>query len=120
MASHNDLGTKGEALAQEHLIENGFQILDTNWRHNRAELDIVCRKNNELIVVEVKTRSNDFFQSPEEGVTFAKEKHLIRGAEAYIEANDIELDCRFDVISIVLNDKGHHLNHIENAFTPTA
>ena len=59
MAKHNDLGKAGENAAVAYLEQKGYLIRDRNWRKGHFELDIVAAKDNELIVVEVKTRSNN-------------------------------------------------------------
>lgn len=118
MASHNDLGEKGEELAVKHLEKNGYSILERNWYFGKEEIDIIARIGNELVVVEVKTRNSDFFGNPEEAVSRSKQSHLIRAANAYIEKKDLDLEVRFDVIGIILNQKGQKLNHIEDAFQP--
>jgi len=69
MARHNDLGKEGEKQALHMLQEKGYTILETNWRHEKDEVDIIALDKNELIVVEVKTRSTDYFGDPEEAVT---------------------------------------------------
>ncbi|MEN8187811.1 MAG: YraN family protein, partial [Bacteroidota bacterium] len=66
MAQHNELGKKGEDLAVEFLIKNGFEILDRNWRFKKAEIDIIAQKDDLLVMAEVKTRSTDFFGDPQE------------------------------------------------------
>ena len=82
MAQHNELGVKGEAAALEYLILKGYRIIDTNWRHEKCELDLVCEFENLLVFVEVKTRSNNYFGAPAEFVGAAKQAKLIEGAEA--------------------------------------
>lgn len=118
MADHNELGEKGEEMALQHLEKNGFEILDTNWRFGKDEIDIIARKSDELIIVEVKTRINEYFGDPEEFVSTGKQKRLIKAANAYIEEKDLDLETRFDVIGIILNSKYQKINHIEEAFGP--
>lgn len=118
MAKHIALGKKGEELAQNYLKEKGFKILETNWRHDKDEIDIVAMDGNELVIVEVKTRSTDFFGEPEEAVGFRKEGFLIRATEAYLEEKNLDIDSRFDIISIILNSKQTKITHIEDAFYP--
>ena len=76
MAEHNDLGKQGEALAVEFLQKNGYTILETNWTFQKAEVDIIARKNNFLAVVEVKTRSNIDFGLPQDFVNPKKHAFL--------------------------------------------
>jgi len=68
MASHNDLGKKGEQLAAEFLISKGYKIVARNFRFQKAEVDIIARKNNVLAIIEVKTRSSSNFGDPQEFV----------------------------------------------------
>jgi putative endonuclease len=62
MAAHNELGKKGEQLAIDFLIKNEYKILEKNYRYLKAEVDIIAQKENTLVVVEVKTRSTDYFE----------------------------------------------------------
>ena len=118
MAQHNQLGKQGEELAVQFLQKLGYNIREINWRNDKYEIDIVAQDGEELVIVEVKTRSSTAFGNPEEAVTLAKQKHLINGAERYVELNEIDLDCRFDVISIVLSKDKHQIKHIIEAFRP--
>ena len=116
MAKHNEIGIKGEQLAVEFLQNLNYEIVDTNWRFKKFEVDIIAINNNEIVFVEVKTRSTSIFGDPEESVTIKKQKHLIEGADYYINDNEIDLECRFDVITIILNTK--EIKHIVSAFYP--
>ncbi|MEZ4721961.1 MAG: YraN family protein [Flavobacteriales bacterium] len=118
MASHNELGEKGEELAVQHLIKSGYQIRERNWRYGKEEIDIIATIGDELAIVEVKTRNSDFFGEPQEFVSKAKQNHMIRAANAYVEKHDIDLEVRFDVIGIIINSKGTKIDHIEGAFQP--
>jgi putative endonuclease len=68
MADHNDLGKLGEELAVDFLQQNGYEILETNWVFQKAEIDIIAQKENILAVVEVKTRSSIEFGLPQDFV----------------------------------------------------
>jgi putative endonuclease len=118
MATHNDLGTQGEDIATAHLVKAGYSILERNWRFGKEEIDIIARIGEELVIVEVKTRNSDFFGEPHEFVSKGKQSHMIRAASAYIEKNDLDLETRFDVIGIIINQRGQKLEHIEGAFQP--
>ena len=119
MAEHNDVGKFGEEMAQNHLLAKGYKIIAKNWRFGKDEIDIVAKHNNFLVIVEVKTRSTDFFGDPEEAVTKKKQKFLVRAADAYINNNKIAEEVRFDIISIVVTGSHWEINHIEDAFYPT-
>lgn len=112
------LGKKGEAIAERHLIQLGWTILEHNWRYKRAEIDLIA-KNTEgiLIFIEVKTRSADYFGAPEEFVTAAQQARLIDAANRYMEAIDYDWEIRFDIISIVCpSNSSHQLKHLKDAF----
>ena len=120
MAEHIDKGIKGEKLAVEHLKEKGYDILQTNWRHGKAEADIIAEKDEMIILAEVKTRATDYFGTPDEAVHKQKQRMMVKAAEAYLEINNIDKEVRYDVISIVMNDKQTTIDHIEDAFYPFA
>jgi len=94
------------------------RVRAANWRHGHDEVDIIAMDGDELVIVEVKTRSSNRYGEPEEDVGPAKEKFLIRATEAYLEEKDLDVDSRFDIISVILNKNGVRINHIEDAFYP--
>lgn len=116
MADHNELGELGEQLAAEYLFAKGYLILERNYYFQKAEVDIIAEYKGELICVEVKTRNSDFFGDPQEFVTAGKVKLLVKAMDAYITENDIELDCRFDIIAVLKNKNTENITHYENAF----
>ena len=116
--NHIELGKKGEEISVNHLINNGYKILNKNYRFKHSEIDIICEKNNELVVVEVKTRQTAALGEPYKAVTFSKQRQIIKVANHYIIEHEIDKEVRLDVISIVLNQFGMKLQHIENAFRP--
>ncbi len=112
------LGREGEILAVAHLRENGYEIVERNWRFGKLEIDIIARKGNVLSIVEVKTRSGDYFGEPEDGVTKAKERFLATAADHYIISRNLDVEVRYDIISIVIHNGRHELKMIEDAFYP--
>src|SRR5690606_28588716 len=112
------LGREGENLAVAHLRENGYEIVERNWRFGKLEIDIIARKGNVLSIVEVKTRSGDYFGEPEDGVTKAKERFLATAADHYIISRNLDVEVRYDIISIVIHNGRHELKMIEDAFYP--
>lgn len=113
-----DLGKKGEAIALEYLVSNGYRIRANNWRFGHKELDIVAEKNGTLVIVEVKTRWTDYWEEPKESVRRKKQKTMIEAAEAYVQKYNLDMDVQFDIISIVLNKGQNELEHIPDAFQP--
>lgn len=120
MAEHNDLGTKGETLAAQFLKKKGYFILEENWRSGKNEIDIVARIGNTMVFVEVKTRSTAFFGDPSEAVSIAKQKRTIQAANDYLEMHQLDLEARFDVISVVSSKTEQSVDHMEDAFYPMA
>ncbi|HOY38316.1 MAG: YraN family protein [Bacteroidales bacterium] len=119
MANHNDTGNKGEMLAAQYLISHGFEILSTNWHSQHREVDIIARKNGLIVFVEVKTRSSDQWQRPEESVDARKQKLLIEAAGDYMANYPDDAEARFDVVSVVLNANGDvKITHFPEAFIP--
>lgn len=117
MAKHNELGEWGEQLAQNHLKEKGYAILETNWRLGKLEADIIAYKDGEIVFVEVKTRSSDRYGEPQEFVDMRKGRSYLKLANAYIQQHHRQETCRLDVIAILVKDSSYEINHIENAFS---
>lgn len=116
MAEHNDLGKLGEELAVDFLKTNGYDILETNWIFDKAEIDILAKKDAILAVVEVKTRSSLEFGLPQEFVKPKKIQLLVKAVNEYITQNDLEVEVRFDIISIYKDNGTFQIEHIEEAF----
>jgi len=119
MAEHNELGKKGEEMAQKYLLKKGYKIVATNWRYIKDEIDIIANHDNFLVIVEVKTRRNDVFGEPEEAVTKKKQKFLVRAADAYVQQKNIQQEVRFDIVSVIVCGTKWQITHIEDAFYPT-
>lgn len=116
MAEHNETGKQGELLAVNALKDKGFEILETNWRFKNLEADIIAQKEDCLVIVEVKTRQSNYFGEPETFVNKQKQTNLIKTANAYVQQNKLEVEVRFDIISIIIGKQKHQINHIEDAF----
>jgi len=116
MAKHNELGELGEDLAVEELEKNGYEIVERNWRYKKAEIDIIARKNEVLAIVEVKTRSNDYIGNPQDFVTPKKIKMLVEAVNEYVVSKDLDVEVRFDIIAIIINQNKLTLEHLEDAF----
>jgi putative endonuclease len=116
MAEHNELGKKGEQLAIAFLIKNKYKILEKNYRYLKAEVDIIAQKENILAVVEVKTRSTDYFGNPQDSVTPKKIKLLVSAIDHYVVERDLEVEVRFDIIAIIHQKNSTKIEHLEDAF----
>ncbi len=118
MAEHNETGTKGEELAATFLANKGYIILEKNWRFKNLEADIIATISKTLIIAEVKTRKSNYFGEPETFVNKQKQSNLIKVAQSYIERNNLDLEVRFDIISVTTGNNQTTINHIEDAFYP--
>ena len=116
MARHNELGKQGERQALQFLAQKGYTILESNWRYQKAEVDIIAQKGDILAVVEVKTRSSTDFGNPQDFVNSKKIKLLVTAIDAYVIAKDLDVDVRFDIVAIVKKGNKYAIEHLEAAF----
>ena len=117
MANHNETGKQGETIAVEYLQSKGYQILEQNWHNHHQEIDIIASKGNELVIVEVKCRSGSPLVEPYTAVNRNKQNLLIKAANAYIQRKNVDMETRFDIVSITLG-KEVSIDHMEHAFYP--
>lgn len=112
------LGKAGEKVALRYLKDNKYKIVAANFRLFRGEIDIVAYDKRTLVFIEVKTRKSTDFGLPEESVTGAKQEQIKKIAQGFLTKNNLhETECRFDVVSITLDEsKGYSIRHIKNAF----
>jgi len=115
--TNQELGLVGEKMARKFLQEKGFEHLDFNYRFGKLEVDIVSLYKGELVITEVKTRQTSEIGEPWMAVTRGKQKQIIKVADQFVKANNISLNTRFDIISIVHNQYRSDIQHIEDAFT---
>jgi len=117
ISDHTKTGKEGEGAASAYLQAKEYAILHTNWRWHHYEIDIVAAKEDEIIIVEVKTRSSSYLGEPEEAVNKGKIKRLVTAANAYVRFFRIDLPVRFDIITLIRKeDGGFTIEHIEDAF----
>ena len=118
--SKNKLGKIGEEKAREFLESKGYELLTSNFRYDRAEVDLIFKeeKNKIVIFVEVKARRNRKFGEPEESINKTKQNQIKKAAEGFISENDefLDYDLRIDTVSVFMDGKGITINHTENAF----
>ncbi len=116
MAEHNDLGKLGEELAVEFLQKNGYEILETNWVFQKAEVDIIAKKENTLAIIEVKTRSSLDFGLPQDFVKPKKIQLLVKAVNEYVISNNLDVEVRFDIIAVHKEGKSFAIEHLIDAF----
>jgi len=116
--SSQKTGKFGEQKALSYLVEKKYKIIETNWRYQKCEIDIIASKNNELVFVEVKTRTNSVV-SQENLISIAQQKRIIYAADYYINKNKIDLNIRFDLIYVEKDLKSFKFTHFKEIFTPS-
>lgn len=119
MSEHIKFGASGETAAVKYLSDKRYVIKEKNWQFGHLEIDIIAEYNDMIIFIEVKSRSGTYFEQPFQAVTKKKQKFIIKAANAYIEKYEIDLEARFDIISIVRKNGRFEIDHIEDAFYPT-
>lgn len=118
-AKHIELGNKGEELAIQFLKQRSYAVIDQNWRHEKLELDLVCRDENTLLVfLEVKTRQSKYYGNPEDAVSAKKAQNLLDAVEIYLEEKGLDEEFRFDVIAIVMQKDKNEVVHFKDAVSP--
>ncbi len=118
MNHRKTLGRWGEARAAEYLVERGYAVLARNVRTPHGEIDLIARRGEEIVFVEVKTRATLRYGYPEEAITATKRAHLLAAAEDYLaEHPEIQGSWRIDVIAIYRPSKSiaPQIEHFENA-----
>jgi len=116
MAQHNKLGNKGEQLAVDYLLSKGYEVVERNYRFEKAEVDIIAKNDNTLVIVEVKTRSTADFGNPQDFVKPKQIQRLVKAVDEYVTVNSLNLEVRFDIIAIVKQGESYDIEHLENAF----
>ena len=116
MAQHNELGKRGEEMAVAHLLAKGYEIVARNFIYQKAEVDIIARKDNILAVVEVKTRSTPDFGNPQDFVKKKQINQLVKAIDYFVNEHNLDVEVRFDIIAIINNKAGTRLEHLEDAF----
>ena len=98
------------------LQRDGFAILETNWRFQKAEVDVIAQKDGFLIFIEVKTRGSKKFGNPSDSIDKKKISLYKDAVEGYLEQYPSELEVRFDVVNIIIGKDETEIEHIPNAF----
>ncbi len=109
-------GAIGEQAAVDYLRQNGFMIVERNYRIGRSEVDIIAARYDELHFVEVKTRKYSSMTAPEEAITEQKLRAMRRAASAYMAQHHSMLEPRFSLIAIdIVGDRVESLRFVEDA-----
>lgn len=115
MTEHIKTGNLGENLAAKFLQEKGWEIVERGYRYKHAEIDLIVKKENLLVFVEVKTRRSVSFGEPETFVDAKKAAKIFEGAEQYTYEHNWNGNIRFDIVSVKLGEPPE-IEHFEDAF----
>ena len=116
--SRQEIGKLGEKLAQKFLKKRGYRIRETNFRCREGEIDVIAQQKDSLVFIEVRTKSNLDFGTPEESITQSKKERLIASALTYIDTHQaLPPLWRIDVVAVEVDDRGKtkRIELIENA-----
>jgi putative endonuclease len=118
MAAKDELGRRGEAIAARFLESAGLTVLERNWRCSQGEIDLVALEGDELVFVEVKTRSSVAFGHPLEAITAVKLARLRRLAAAWCQAHPGGHDAiRIDAVAVIAPTAGAvEVEHVRRVF----
>lgn len=115
---NQEVGRIGELEALIWLKGSGYEILETNWRAGKSEVDVVAKQGDCIVFIEVKTRTNTAYEFPEVAVNGAKQKALIRAANQWVMDNPTHTSLRFDIIAIEILHHVKKITHFKDAFFP--
>jgi len=101
MAQHNETGKWGEGMAAAYLQEKGYIILEHDWRSGHRDIDLVARKDDLTVFVEVKTRADERLVEAVKAVDYQKRQNLRKAINSYVKMHEVDTDIRFDVIAVI-------------------
>ena len=119
MAEHNVLGKQGEEAAARYIVMHDYIIKERDWHLGHRDIDIIAEKHGILVFVEVKTRSSEYFGTPEDSVDDDKKRNLLEAANCYVRLNSIDMAVRFDIVSVIKEGNFYRIRHFPNAFDAT-
>ena len=112
------LGKQGEKVALKFLQNKGYKLLHKNWRYNKSEIDLILKKENSIVFVEVKTRTNPI-NSITDLVSVAQQKRILNAAHNYIQEYNLDEEIRFDLIEVHIPNKSASFVHHKEFMHPT-
>ena len=111
-----EFGKIGEQMTAKYLTDKGYIILEHNYRRGHLEIDLIALDEDELVIVEVKSRAYDNILQPEDAVDHKKRQALIRLANEYVKTHGRKEDVRFDIVTVVSKADGAEIKHLKNAY----
>lgn len=118
MSTSYDFGREAEQKAVDFLVNQGYALLATNYRFGHAEVDIIAGIDAFVVAVEVKARTSNHFGAPHSFVNAKKKRLVVRAMDHYIIKNQLSLEVRFDIMSMLKIDGKWEIEHLKDAFYP--
>ena len=118
ISEHSQMGIWGEEVAVDYLRDNGYVILERDWHSGHRDIDIIARQDDTVVFIEVKTRRNTDFGTPEQAVDWKKCRNLRHAINHYVKYKRIGSNIRFDIITVVGSLGSPHptINHFEDVY----
>ncbi len=115
MNNNQNMGKLGEDEATKYLIKKGYKILDRNFNSTQGEIDIIALDKNEIVFIEVKTRSGIIYGEPAEAVNYFKLQHMLGTIKYYLHIRNLEDEfIRIDIIEVYVQNNKIKINQIKN------
>ncbi len=118
MSTPSELGKIGERLAAEFLRKKKHIILEQNYKWEKSEIDIITRKDDKIVFVEVKTRISPYLNDPALMVPIKKWKQIMKAADIFMKERTDDVTAQFDIVSVITNKEYTIINHYDEAYTP--
>lgn len=118
MYIRHNLGQTGEDVAEIYLLKKECKIIERNFSCRQGEIDIIAKDKDEIVFIEVKTRTNKKYGEPIDAITYYKKKHIIKSIKYYLYIKNLEnAFVRIDVIEVYQKKDGFWVNHIKGAIS---
>ena len=118
MYIRHNLGQTGEDIAEIYLVKKGYKIIERNFSCRQGEIDIIAKYKEEVVFIEVKTRTNKRYGEPIDAITYYKKKHILKSIKYYLYISKLEdVFVRIDVIEVYQKKDGFLVNHIKGAIS---
>lgn len=117
LKNKKELGNNGEEIASRYLVKKNYKIIDRNFHCKLGEIDIIAKEKDEIVFIEVKTRTSIEYGRPAEAVDYRKQIHIYKTANYYLLKHNLcNIPVRFDVIEVLLKNGFFEISHIKQIF----
>lgn len=117
----HELGRIGENIIADYITKLGYKVVERNFECNQGEIDIIAKDKEELVFIEVKTRTDMSYGEAREAITKTKKRHLINSIKYYIYKRNLEKEfIRIDVAEVYIKNQNVRINYIKNAIIDKA